>query len=202
MKLIIMSSPDFFVEEDKIISNLFDKGMDIFHLRKPASEPVYSERLLTLLPREYCKQIVVHDHFYLKEEYGLRGIHLNQRNPEPPKGYKGHISRSCHSIEELRLYRKKFDYVIFSPAFDGTTPDDLLSAFSPAVLKQAAKDGLIDKKVMAMGGINCDNIRRLKDLGFGGVVVGSDVWKHFNIHQTQDYSELIGHFEQLRQAVG
>ena len=102
MKLILLTPPDFFVEEDKILSALFEEGLDLLHLRKPGTEPVYSERLLTLLPESHHDQIVVHDHFYLKDEFNLRGIHLNSRNPEAPAGYKGHISKSFHHLDELK----------------------------------------------------------------------------------------------------
>ena len=50
MKLIVLTDPGFFVEEDKILTTLFDEGLDILHLRKPGSEPVYCERLLSLIP--------------------------------------------------------------------------------------------------------------------------------------------------------
>ena len=66
MKLIIMTKPTFFVEEDKILTTLFEEGLDNLHLFKPNSAPVYSERLLTLLADDYRKRIMVHDHIYLK----------------------------------------------------------------------------------------------------------------------------------------
>ena len=55
MKLILLTPPDFFVEEDKILTALFEEGLDLLHLRKPDTEPVYSERLLTLLPESHHK---------------------------------------------------------------------------------------------------------------------------------------------------
>ena len=73
MKLIIMTKSTFFVEEDKILTTLFEAGLDNLHLYKPESEPIYSERLLTLLPEDYYGKITVHDHFYLKEEFHLKG---------------------------------------------------------------------------------------------------------------------------------
>jgi len=76
MKLALMTQPTFFVEEDKILTSLFDEGLEILHLFKPDSEPVFSERLLSLLSDEYYKRIMVHTNFYLKEEYKLRGIHI------------------------------------------------------------------------------------------------------------------------------
>lgn len=66
MKLILMTTPFFFVEEHQILNALFDEGLEILHLRKPDTEPVYSERLLTLISESYRKRIVVHDHFILK----------------------------------------------------------------------------------------------------------------------------------------
>ena len=84
MKLIIMTKPTFFVEEDKILTTLFEVGMDNLHLYKPGASPMYSERLLSLLPEEYYNKITVHDHFYLKEEYRLAGIHLDDPTATPP----------------------------------------------------------------------------------------------------------------------
>ena len=64
MKLILMTRPDFFVEESQIITALFDEGLELLHVRKPESEPVYSERLLSLIPDNYHKIFVLHDLFY------------------------------------------------------------------------------------------------------------------------------------------
>jgi thiamine-phosphate pyrophosphorylase len=49
MKLVVMTKPTFFVEEDKILANLFEEGLENLHLYKPGASPMYSERLLTLL---------------------------------------------------------------------------------------------------------------------------------------------------------
>ena len=59
MKLIVVTTPTFFVEEDKIITALFEEGLDILHLRKPETPAMYSERLLTLIPEKYHRRIVI-----------------------------------------------------------------------------------------------------------------------------------------------
>ena len=102
MKLVVMTKSTFFVEEDKILTTLFESGMDNLHLYKPAAEPIFSERLLSLISDDYYGKITVHDHFYLKDEYKLRGIHINTANGEAPAGYRGNISRTCHAISELK----------------------------------------------------------------------------------------------------
>lgn len=202
MKLILLSTPEFFVEEDTIINALFEEGLDLFHLRKPNSEPVYSERLLTLLPEQWHSRIVVHEHFYLKEEFSLRGIHLNERNPEPPKGFKGQLSRSCHSIAELQSNRGQMDYVFLSPVFDSISYRDRKSGYTAEELHTATRAGIIDRKVMAAGGINSETLPLLRDYGFGGAVILGDLWTRFNIHSGLDYKEVIAHFRKLRKAAG
>ena len=201
MKLIIMTKATFFVEEDKILTTLFEEGLENLHLYKPNSEPVYSERLLTLLPDDYYKKITVHDHFYLKEEYGLRGIHLDTAESELPYGYRGNVSRTCHDISELREAKKKSNYVFLKNIFDSQSNPADKQSFSYEELKAAARQGLVDHKVYALGGINLDNIRMMKDLGFGGVVMCGDLWNRFSIHHGLDFKDLISHFQKLQKAV-
>lgn len=129
MKLILLTMPDFFIEEHQILTALFDEGLELLHLRKPDSESVYLERLLTLIPETYRKRIVLHDHFYLKSEYNLAGIHLNNRNPLPPQNYKGQVSRSCHSAEEVLQYKKNYDYLFLSPIFNSISKEGYKSNF-------------------------------------------------------------------------
>lgn len=202
MKLIVMTQPTFFVEEDKILATLFDEGLDCLHLHKPGSSPMYAERLLTLLPQDYYSKIVVHSHFYLKDEYKLRGIHIDDVSTPVPQKYKGKLSRTCTRIDDLKETKRQADYVFLKSIFDSQTNPDDKSSFTPNELEYAARRGLIDRHVYALGGMNIDNIRLAKDLGFGGVVICGDLWNRFNIQQGLDYQELIAHFTKLRKAVG
>ena len=202
MKLIVMTQPTFFVEEDKILTSLFEEGLDCLHLYKPDSSPMYAERLLTLLSSDYYSKIVVHDHFYLKEEYKLRGIHIDDEHIPVPNKYKGKLSRTCTRIENLKETKRNADYVFLKSIFDSQTFANEKSLFTANELEEAAKRGLIDRHVYALGGMNIDNLRIAKDLGFGGVVISGDLWNRFDIHQEQDYKELISHFEKLKKITG
>ena len=201
MKIVLMTKSTFFVEEDKILTALFDEGLDNLHLNKPGAAPVYTERLLTLLPDDIYGKTTVHEHFYLKEEYGLRGIHLDDASSPLPEGYKGKYSRTCFIIDDIREARRKTEYVFLKDTF-AACEDAHANELHNARLDRAASLGLIDKKVYAFGGVNIDNIRMAKDLGFGGIVICSDIWNKFDIHHQRDYKELISHFERIRKAAG
>ena len=200
MKLAIMTKSTFFVEEDKILATMFEAGLDNLHLYKPGSSPIYSERLLSLLPDTTYSKITVHGHFYLKDEYHLAGIHLDDNSQVPPVGYKGVVSKTCHSIDDLKAIKKKAEYVFLANTFSSEAKQHQ-SGYSMNELKLAAKNGLIDKKVFAIGGVNSNNIQIAHDLGFGGVVVSNDLWNRFDIHNQMDYKDLIAYFERLRKMV-
>ena len=151
-----------------------------------------------LIPEQYRKRIVVHDHFYLKSEYGLKGVHLNSRNSQLPPKFKGSISCSCHTIEEVIQHKKACDYVFLSPIFDSISKDDYPAHFTQNELKDYARRKIIDRRVMALGGVGYDNIKLLKDLGFGGAVLLGDIWNRFNMHTDNDFREIINHFRRLR----
>ena len=159
---------------------------------------MYSERLLTLIPEKYHKRIITHEHFYLQEEFNLMGIHLNARNPKEPHDYSGHISCTCHSLDEVRNKKHFYDYLFLSPIYNCITKAGVTSGFTAEELRQAGKSKIIDSKVMALGGITPDNILEIKDYGFGGAVVMGDLWNKFNACTDRDYLEVIRHFKKLK----
>ncbi len=201
MKLAIMTKSTFFVEEDKILASLFDEGMDNLHLFKPGSSPIYAERLLSLLPEDSMRRVTVHGHYYLKQEYNLAAIHIDDPLAPVPDGYKGKFSRTCTDIATLKEMKKKSNYVFLKNIFDCIEFKNEKSTFTLQQLEAAAKEGLIDKKVYALGGMGLENIKIAKDLGFGGVVICGDLWNRFDIHNEKDFKEIIQHFERLRKAV-
>ncbi|MDY3268456.1 MAG: thiamine phosphate synthase [Phocaeicola sp.] len=198
MKLILITTPEYFVEEDQILNALFEEGLDILHLRKPNTEAVYAERLLTLIPEKHHKKIVIHDHFELYNEYNLRGLHLNSRNPLPPDNYSGQLSASCHTFEEVKADKKTCDYVFLSPIFNSISKDGYNSGFTEEDITNGVKAGVIDKKVIALGGIDHNSIEKIKEMGFGGAAVLGGLWSKFNKNYDNNYQELINYFKVLK----
>lgn len=197
MKLIIMTQPTYFVEEDKILSALFDEGMDMLHINKPESEPLYAERLLSLLPKNCYNHISVHQHYYLKQEYDLRGIHLDNPSQQVPDGFRRHVTRSTCNISDLKEMKRQCDYVMLHSLFD-SLHDGVKASLSISEMEEAHRKGLIDKKVYALGGMSLESIQIAKDLGFGGVVICGDLWNRFSIQHEINFHELINHFRKLK----
>lgn len=177
MMYVVITLPHFYNEEADAITLMFQSGLQRLHLRKPGSTIGECRQLLRGIPEAYHSRIVLHDHHELVREFAVGGVHLNGRNPEPPAGWQGDVSRSCHSLEEVKEWKKRCAYVTLSPIFNSISKQGYCAAFTPEQLRQAHEQGIIDKKVIALGGICADNIREAKEYGFGGVMVLGDAWK-------------------------
>ena len=171
MKIIAITTPKVIDEDAYIIKSLLDKGVDIVHLRKPESCIDDCRKLLSTLDAEYRASIVIHDYPELYSEFSLRGIHINRNVVALPSGYNGLKTRSCHSLEEVVRYKSEYDYLLLSPIFDSISKVGYRSTFNEDVLQRASTSGIIDSKVIALGGVTLDKISYLKGLNFGGAAM-------------------------------
>ena len=191
MKWITITSPEFLSGEAIFIDKLFSRGLDLLHLRKPEASLEAYKRLLLQIPKHWYSRIVLHEHFALAEKFGLHGIHLNRRCSQVPDSFRGSISCSCHTLEEVKKQKASKDYVFLSPIFDSISKVGYHAAFSPTLLKQAAIEDVIDEKVIALGGITANNIPLVKEWHFGGVALLGDIWKRMSDPQVDEYLNHI-----------
>ena len=177
--IIVLTRPDFLEGEAEKITQLLQSGRaDLIHIRKPQASQSEVEQLLVAIPSALYSRLVLHDHHSLAIKYGLHGVHLNSRNPEPPAGWSGAVSISCHTLGELSECRKQpYAYMSLSPIFDSISKRGYYSTFAPDVIIAAHKAGLIDERVMALGGITFDKITEIEKMGFGGAMILGDAWR-------------------------
>lgn len=180
MKIILITRPDFFEDELPLVNDMFADGLEILHLRKPNYTFAEMENFVLSVSPRWRNRVVVHSHFELVERFGLRGAHMGVNRPLNIEGFKGTKSFSCHSLKEVETHKPECNYVFLSPIFNSISKQGYNSAFTSEDLSRAHSSGLIDHKVMALGGIDADNIDIVRRLGFGGVAVLGTVWKSQN----------------------
>lgn len=188
MKIIAITTPNFIECEASVIPHLLQLGIDLVHIRKPSATSEQMALLLDSLPTWCYDQLVVHDCLELANKYNLKGVHLNRRNHTVPDNFQGSVSMSCHSLEEVEIKKDMADYVFLSPIFNSISKNGYNSAFSKEKLHNAMKQGTIDKKVIALGGVSLANIETVKDLGFGGAALLGDIWYRT---ESPDFDEYI-----------
>lgn len=171
--IILISNPAPVNNEHEIISQIFDEGLKIFHLRKKEFQENEMRTFIENIPQKYRRRIVLHSHYHLAADYGLKGIHV-------PAVYAGEmqagtLSVSFHSPEEILKSELAFDYGFLSPVFDSISKEGYKSRFKPDELKLFLNDR--KEKIIALGGLDEDKIETVKDLGFSGIALLGAVWQ-------------------------
>lgn len=196
MQLICITKEQPVQNEATKIQFLLENGVDILHLRKPAFSEKELSALLSEIESRFYLRIVLHDHFHLTSHFPVGGIHLNQRNNRIPLPYNGRISRSCHSIAEIAEKNQVYEYQFLSPIFDSISKNGYRAGFSEKELTDASRKGIINPKIIALGGITPEHILRLKPYSFGGVAVLGYLW-----NDTDTDNEIKTKISHLRSAL-
>jgi len=185
MQTILISSEVEVLNEIDILNGLFINDLSVFHLRKKnASEEIY-RKFLEQINTRFHNRIVLHEHHHLLKDFKLKGIHLKEfKRKEVEKeigSYKQEcgfleetntISSSFHSKEEINTCKLDFDYMLLSPIFDSISKKEYLG--------KRFNVSEMDKNIIALGGIDENNIIEAKKLGYGGVAVLGSIWNAEN----------------------
>ena len=93
------------------------------------------------------------DHLPLAAEYGLGGVHLNGRNPMPPAGFRGVVSRSCHTLGELAESAPDDRLPLPEPDFRQHLEERLPGGLFGRDAARCRGTGVIDVRTLALGGV-------------------------------------------------
>jgi len=192
MKLIVITAEQNINNEAAILNKLLQNGLLLLHIRKPEYTATEMAHLLEKILPEFHSRIVLHSHFTLLNQFALKGIHLNKRNPEFKNNSNCSVSISCHSVEEIAQKANKYDYLFLSPIFNSISKENYTSKFSTTELMQAKQEGIINNKIIALGGINASNISTVKNYGFGGAAVLGAIWN------TASENQIINTYNKLK----
>ena len=191
MKLAVATKPTFFIEEDKIITRLFDEGLDYLFLYKEYPHPQFIERLLSLIPKKYHKRIFSCNS-RLMQEYKLAGTLFPLGSNAPLGNEKGKIVGYANNLMHLKELRETYDIVCFGPL--GRT------FHQSADLNEIGKK-VINKHTWAFGNIDEANMKRLPVYGFGGIILEDQIWDCFDSCRSTDYTELVNRFKRLKKYI-
>lgn len=193
--LIVLSSPQPMLSEYDPMNNLFQEGMEYYLVRKPGQEKQKVINFLNPISMEKRKKIIVHGYPDVAEKYKVGGIHLSstQSLKEFPSDWKGLKGKSCHTFEEVEAVEAEVDYVFLSPIHDSISKTGYKSNFKEEDLKNFLEKKR-KTKILALGGINPDNIGSTLALGFDGVAILGAIW------QEVMFTKMMGNFKTIQQA--
>lgn len=178
--MILVITPELIVpNETDRINQMFQEGLDLLHIRKPWISRNEIIEFLTQIDETFHSQLVLHTHYDLGKEYHISRFHFREIDREQGK-YKPFvpeniISTSVHDITTYNTLDKEWEYAFISPFFpsiskkgygtDSTIKEEIQYRNNP------------DVKLIALGGINHDNIHEVFESGADGAALLGAVWE-------------------------
>lgn len=175
--MIIISNPTTIANEINTIHALFENGLELFHVRKPTFSAEEIKTFVTAIELEYRKKLVLHSHHHLAEELGIIRIHFTEKdrnNAIEINDSDTILSTSTHTIEDFNLLENHFDYAFLSPVYPSISKENYLpktDAFEEIIKRTNFKT-----KLVALGGIKTQNIKKTLDVGFDNVALLGTIW--------------------------
>jgi thiamine-phosphate pyrophosphorylase len=117
-------------------------------------------------------------------------------NPDVGGDHRLSISVSCHSFEEIMAALAAFDYMFLSPVFDSISKTGYKPRYTPEQLNDAKVKGVVNSRVIALGGICAERISVVRRYGFGGVAVLGSLWTESAVGGNMD--GLLERFNELK----
>ncbi len=185
MKLIIISTKGKLTDETKIVTRLFESGLETFHLRKVHFSTKALGNYIKEIPEVFHSRIVLHTHHNLAYKYNVKGIHLGKYHRKNKirtwiklrilymKRPNMIVTTSFNKLQPLYENDSKYDYVFLAPIFDSLS-GKYQSGYTEHALREAQKKTMY--KVIARGGICMDVIPKVSELGFEGLAFYTDIW--------------------------
>jgi thiamine-phosphate pyrophosphorylase len=183
MKVILISYPGDVENEMQLITALFDNGLERFHIRKPGFDYQMMKKVIIDIPRVHHDKLIVHSHFDLLKEFELKGIHFTDRNKSLIKDYdKVDVQKSVstHTIEELKCFlNTEMDYAFISPVFNSISKNNYQSTLSLDEMQVFLSENNCTTSVIALGGVELNNIGVIKQTGFDGFALLGAIWEQY-----------------------
>jgi thiamine-phosphate pyrophosphorylase len=177
--MIVITDPQFLVDESKYINALFENGLDVLHIRKPAATIDEIRNLIVQIKVQYHYKIMIHSHYDLRKEFVIRGIHFTGETKHLIPQYAEFNckkSQSIHEIEELSSVDPAINYVFLSPLFPSISKEGYSKPWNFLDLILALKKSY-PFQIIPLGGINERNLVIAKEFGFNHFAIMGCIWE-------------------------
>lgn len=187
--IIIITSPFNFPNETELINFFLNKGTAAIYLRKDNYPNGFIKSFFERIKNEYHKKIilpfsVVDDLIY--EKYKPI-IHFKEKERLVEKLHNTNadaiLSTSIHDFSELENISKRFNYIFYSPVFESISKINYKPKLSIEEIIPKVKNfklQISNSKLIALGGIDDENILQIKNAGFDGVALLGAIWEKEN----------------------
>lgn len=195
--MIVITNPSAISGEMSIIDSLLEEGLSLLHIRKPEFSAVEMAHFIDKIKVEFRSHLVLHSHHELAEGFGINRIHLSEKDRKHSHDFPAKFSKTCryststHSIEDFNSLEKDFEYAFLSPVFKSISKEDYFP--EKDLFEELKSKTNFNTKVIALGGIDFENIKKTLKNGFDDVALLGSIWNSENPVKQFKLCQQIAH---------
>lgn len=176
--IIVITPEEMIKNETELINELFQEGLDLLHIRKPFINSKEMTDFINQINSEFHSQLVLHSHYDLVENFNISRFHfreIDRQNNVHESFTNKIISTSVHDIETFNELGEEWEYAFISPIFPSISKKGY--GENSTILKDIKKRTHFNVKLIALGGINENNINNAFESGVDGVALLGAIWE-------------------------
>lgn len=173
--IILISPEENHPQELEILLAFLEAGLSTFHLRKPLASKIEIRGYLNKIPKKHHDKIMLHQHHDLIREFNLKGLHFPEKVRDEAIQFKGLKSTSFHDLNSIKNCTYHFDYAFLSPIFPSISKKGHEKEWNISELKSTIQKATFP--IIALGGVDLENIQKCIKIGFQGAAVLGAVWE-------------------------
>ena len=175
MELFVIAHPTILKDETLLVNQLFDAGLPVFHLRKPTADEAAHRKFMDGILPEYHNRVALHHFHALVNDYNIKRLHHTESfrksstigDFSQPYTY----STSIHQLAEIDQI-KSYHYSFFGPVFNSLSKPGYMGITDAGFSVTQSKT----TKLIALGGIDLNNIDQVKAMNFDGIALLGSIW--------------------------
>lgn len=187
--MIVITNPFSIENEFQILHQLFEEGLELVHVRKPTYSEKEMRSFLSHIEDKFYSKLVLHNHHKLVEEFQINRIHFSEKEQVNParflKPCRYVFSTSTHNMTIFNDLKTEFYSAFLSPVFPSISKPNYKS--DENLLEEIRNRSNFNTKLVALGGINENNIKIALDSGFDSVALLGSIW--LNDHPIQKFKQ-------------
>jgi len=182
--MIVVTNPFSVENETNMIQSLFAEGLSLLHIRKPDFSELEMAEFIHQIKLENRDKLVLHNHYTLAEDFGINQFHFSEKERKQTHDSPARFSKPCryststHSIKDFNSLESDFDYAFLSPVFKSISKEN----YHPKtdLLEEIKSRTNYKTKVIALGGIDSQNIQNVLQNGFDDAALLGSIWNNEN----------------------
>lgn len=187
--MIVITNPFSIENEFQILHQLFEEGLELVHVRKPTYSEKEMRSFLSHIEDKFYSKLVLHEQHHLAHDFNINRIHLKEKNrvdvSENFQKTVSYLSTSVHNINDFNELPPYFDNAFLSPVFESISKEGY--GKNSTILETIVHRTNFNTKLVALGGLDENNMKIALDSGFDSVALLGSIW--LNDHPIQKFKQ-------------